>query len=211
MASGEMSEAEYTKFLETAFGLMCAHSKDGSVHYVCMDWRHLPELLRAGRKAYGRPINLCVWVKTNAGMGSLYRSRHEFVAVFKTGGAPNINNVMLGKFGRCRTNVWEYAGMNSFGAGRDELLALHPTVKPVALVRDAILDVSNRGGIVLDPFLGSGTTLIAAERAGRRCFGLEIDPHYVDVALRRYGDLTGQMPVNAGNGLSFEELERTRS
>lgn len=208
MASGEMTEAEYTGFLETTLGLMAAHSCDGAILFNCMDFRHSYELLTAGRRVGLQLTNLCVWVKTNGGMGSLYRSQHELVFVFKKGTAPHINNVALGKYGRNRTNVWPYAGMNSFGAERDETLAMHPTVKPVALVRDAILDCSNRGGIVLDAFVGSGTTLIAAHRVGRRGFGLEIDPHYVDVALRRFRAVTGIEPLHADSGLTFGELER---
>jgi DNA modification methylase len=144
-------------------------------------------------------------------MGSLYRSQHEFVAVFKKGSAPHINNVELGRHGRNRTNVWAYAGMNSFGAERDETLAMHPTVKPVAMVEDAIMDCSNRGGIVLDAFVGSGTTLIAAERAGRRGFGLELEPRYVDVTLRRFRDLTGVEPSHVESGLTLKEVEDTRA
>jgi hypothetical protein len=207
MASGEMSEAEFVGFLKTALGLMAAHSRDGSIHFVCMDWRHLHELLTAGRSVYRELKNLCVWTKTNGGMGSLYRSAHEMVAVFKQGTAPHVNNVELGRHGRNRTNVWSYTGMNSFGAERDEALAAHPTVKPVALVEDAILDCSNRSGIVLDAFVGSGTTLIAAERAGRRGFGLELEPRYVDVALRRFRDFTGIEPLQVHVGLTLKELE----
>ena len=186
MASGEMTEAEFVEFLNNVLGLMARHSREGSIHFVFMDWRHLHELLTAGRDVYRELKNICVWSKTNGGMGSLYRSAHELVAVFKHGTAPHTNNVELGRFGRCRTNVWSYAGMNSFGAERDDVLKVHPTVKPVALVQDAMLDCSNRNGIILDPFVGSGTTLLAAERSGRRGFGLELEPRYVDVALRRF-------------------------
>jgi DNA modification methylase len=207
MASGEMSEAEFTTFLITALGGLAAHTTDGAVLFVFMDWRHLLHLLAAGRKVGLDLLNLCVWAKTNAGMGSLYRSQHELVAVFKNGSAPHINNVALGRNGRNRTNVWTYPGMNSFGAGRDEALALHPTVKPVALVEDAILDCSHRNGIILDPFVGSGTTLIAAERTGRRAFGLELDPRYVDVALRRFRKATGIDPVHAASGRTLTDLE----
>ena len=207
MASGEMSEAEFIAFLTTSLRPMAAHSQDGAIHFVCMDWRHLFELLTAGRSVYSELKNLCVWTKTNGGMGSLYRSQHELVFVFKKGTAPHINNVELGRHGRNRTNVWAYAGVNSFGADRDEALAMHPTVKPVALVADAILDCSNRGGIVLDAFVGSGTTLIAAERTGRRGFGLELEPRYVDVSLRRFRDLTGIEPVHVESGLTFKEVE----
>ncbi|RJF88613.1 DNA methylase N-4 [Oleomonas cavernae] len=207
MASGEMSEAEFTAFLETVLGQLASHSADGAIHFVCMDWRHLFELLKAGRRVYGALQNLCVWNKTNGGMGSLYRSKHELVGVFKVGRAAHVNNVALGAHGRYRTNVWDYPGVNAFGKDREAALAMHPTVKPVALVEDAILDCSRRGDIVLDAFSGSGTTLIAAERAGRRSFGLELDPGYVDVTLKRFRDQTGIEPAHADSGLTLAELE----
>jgi 16S rRNA G966 N2-methylase RsmD len=207
MASGEMSSAEFVAFLETTLGLAAGHSIDGAVHFVCMDWRHAGELLTAGSHAYDEQSNLCVWTKPNGGMGSLYRSQHELIFVFRSGTAAHINNVALGRYGRNRSNVWIYAGMNSFGPGRAQALAAHPTVKPVALVKDAILDCSNRGGIVLDAFAGSGTTLIAAHRASRRGYGLEIDAAYVDVALRRFRALTGIEPVHADTGLTLMQLE----
>lgn len=207
MASGEMSAPDFVAFLESWLGLAAAHSIDGAVHFVCMDWRHCPELHTAGDRVYSELLNLCVWVKPNGGMGSLYRSQHELVFVFQMGSAAPINNVELGRYGRNRTNVWTYAGMNSFGSGRDQALAAHPTVKPVAMVRDAILDCSNRGGIVLDAFVGSGTTLLAAHRTGRRGYGLEIDPAYVDLALRRFRGLTGIEPVHSGTGLTLAQLE----
>jgi DNA modification methylase len=208
MASGEMSETEFVAFLKNVLGLMAAHSQDGSIHFVCMDWRHLYELLTAGSNVYRELKNVCVWTKNNGGMGSLYRSAHEFVAVFKHGTAAHINNVELGRHGRNRTNVWSYPGMSSFGAGRDEALKVHPTVKPVALVQDAILDCSIRNGIILDPFVGSGTTLVAAERAGRRGFGLDLEPHYVDVALRRFRECAGIEPLHAQSGLTFKAHEQ---
>ncbi len=207
MAAGEMSEAEFTTFLETVLGQLASHSRDGTIHFVCMDWRHLFELLTAGRRVYDELKNVCVWNKTNGGMGSLYRSKHELVAVFKAGRGPHINNVELGAHGRYRTNVWDYAGVNTFGTDRDQELSLHPTVKPVALVEDAILDCSRRGGIVLDAFLGSGTTLLAAERSGRRGFGLEVDPKYVDTTLKRFRGFTGEEPVHASSGRKLTELE----
>jgi DNA modification methylase len=206
MASGEMSEAEFSGFLRTVLGNLAAASVDGAMHYVCMDWRHMYELLSAGRQVYSELKNICVWNKTNGGMGSLYRSKHEMVAVHKHGSAPHINNVALGVHGRYRTNVWDYAGVNTFGAERDAL-AIHPTVKPVALIEDAILDCSNRNGIVLDAFAGSGSTLIAAERSGRRGFGLELEPKYVDATLRRFRDLTGEEPVRLADGMPFNLLE----
>src|SRR5262249_62353292 len=170
---------------------LAAFSVAGSLHYLCMDRRHLAELLAAGREAYGELKNVCVWVKDNAGMGSLYRSQHELVLVFKLRGGAHRNNVQLGQFGRNRSNVWCYPGANSFARHGEEsnLLALHPTVKPVALVADATLDCSARAELVLDAFLGSGTTLIAAERTGRRCCALELDPGYVDTAIRRWQTL----------------------
>jgi len=207
MASGEMSEAQFTRFLTGALRQLAAASMDGSIHFVCMDWRHLLELMRAGRIAYSELKNLCVWAKDNGGMGSLYRSQHELVAVFKSGAAPHINNIELGKHGRYRTNVWSYPGLSGFQAGRDEKLAMHPTVKPVGLVADAILDCSKRHGIILDPFAGSGTTLIAAQRTGRRCFAMELDPSFVDVALRRFRHVTGIEPVCAATDKPLSAYE----
>ena len=210
MASGEMDRTEFTAFLGEAFRNLAAFSVDGSMHFVCMDWRHVEELLAAGRAVYGELKNLCVWVKDNAGMGSLYRSQHELVFVFKHGRNGHRNNVQLGRFGRNRSNVWRYPGANSFARCGEEgnLLALHPTVKPVAMVADAILDCSARGDIVLDAFLGSGTTLIAAERTGRRCYGLELDPAYVDTIVRRWQKLTGGSARHAASGRSFDDLAR---
>jgi DNA modification methylase len=174
-----------------------------------MDWRHMGELLAAGKRVYSELKNMCVWVKHNAGMGSFYRSQHELVFVFKHGRHPHRNNVELGRFGRHRSNVWTYRGLNSFGRGTDEgnLLDLHPTVKPVAMVADAILDCSARGEVVLDPFLGSGTTIMAAERTGRRCCGIEIDPIYVDTIIRRWQAFTGDDARHLASGRSFTEFE----
>jgi DNA modification methylase len=207
MASGEMDTAAFTRFLTDACGLLAANSRDGALHFIAMDWRHMGEILAAGRASYSALKNLCVWVKTNAGWGSLYRNQHELVFVFKKGIAQHRNNVELGKHGRNRTNVWEYGGANSFGRVSEEgnLLALHPTVKPVALVADAILDASARGEVVLDGFLGSGTTLMAAERVGRRCYALEIDPLYVDTAIRRWQRLTGDDARHAITGERFND------
>lgn len=210
MASGEMTEAQFIAFLTTVFRNLTAASVDGAIHFVCMDWRHLGEVLAAGKQAYSALKNICVWAKTNGGMGSLYRSQHELVFVFKAGTAPHINNVALGKHGRYRTNVWTYAGINSFGKNRDSELALHPTVKPVALVADAILDCSKRRGIVLDAFAGSGTTLLAAHRTGRRGYGIELDPAYCDVILMRLSKATGLEPVHAKAGKTFDTLKRER-
>jgi hypothetical protein len=159
-----------------------------------MDWRHMDDVSAVGRTVYGERLNLCIWNKSNAGMGSLYRSRHELVFVYRVGAAPHLNMVELGRHGRNRTNVWDYASVNSLRRSRREDLALHPTVKPTGLVADAILDVTRRGDLVLDLFLGSGTTLMAAERTGRRFRGLDIDPAYVDVAIERWSARTGLEP-----------------
>lgn len=208
MASGEMSEAEFTAFLRQSFELLAAHSEPGSVHYLCMDWRHMRELLDAASPVYEKQLALCVWAKDNGGMGSLYRSQHELVFVYKTAGAGHRNNIQLGKYGRYRTNLWQYPCANTLSrqGGEGDLLRMHPTVKPTALVADAILDCSERGGIVLDAFLGSGTTLLAAERTGRVCRGLELDPLYVDVAVRRWQALTGDAAVHAVAGQTFDEV-----
>jgi 16S rRNA G966 N2-methylase RsmD len=207
MASGEMSEAEFAEFLRRTCKLLADHSMPGSIHNVCMDWRHVGELVAAGKDVYSRLMNICVWAKSNAGMGSLYRSQHELVFVFKNGDAPHCNNVQLGKYGRHRSNVWSYTSINNFGRGTEEgnLLAMHPTVKPVALVADAILDCSHRGDIVLDAFLGSGSTLIACERTGRHCYGIEIDPLYIDTAIRRWQKYTGAFAIRASDGRAFNE------
>lgn len=209
MASGEMSEDEFQQFLTKAFSLLARFSAPQGLHYVCMDWRHAAEVLAAGREIYDNLVNVCVWVKDNAGMGSLYRSQHELVFVFKRGRGSHRNNVQLGQYGRNRTNVWNYPCANSFSRSGDEgnLLALHPTVKPAALVSDAIMDCTDRKGIVLDSFLGSGTTVIAAERTGRRCFGLEIDPLYVDTIVKRWQAFTCGTAIHAQSGRSFVEIE----
>jgi DNA modification methylase len=208
MASGEMDKTEFTAFLRRACENLAAFSADGSIHYLCMDWRHLEELLTAGQNVYSELKNLCVWVKDNGGMGSLYRSRHELVLVFKHGRDGHRNNVQLGKYGRNRSNVWQYPGANSFARCGEEsnLLALHPTVKPVSLVADAILDCSACGDIVLDSFLGSGTTVIAAERTGRRCYGLELDPGYVDTIIGRWQALTGGNARHVVSGRHFDDF-----
>jgi len=209
MGSGEMNEAEFTAFLTQACSLLARNSRDGSIHFIFLDWRHASELLAAGREVYSELKNLCIWVKNNGGMGSFYRSRHELVFVFKHGRAQHRNNIQLGQFGRNRTNVWEYPSPSSFARPGEEgnLLALHPTVKPAALVADAIMDASARGDIVLDGFLGSGTTIIAAERTGRRCYGLELDPLYVDTIIRRWQAYTGEGARHGTSGRSFGELE----
>ena len=207
MASGEMSEAEFVAFLHNVCRLLAKYGAPGSVHFVCMDWRHLSELLAAGKQNFVEVLNLCVRVKDNGDMGSFYRSQHELVMVFRKGKSHR-NNVQLGQYGRYRTNVWQYPGIHSLSKQCEEgnLLALHPTVKPVAMVADAILDCTARGEIVLDAFLGSGTTLMAAERVGRICCGIEIDPIYVDVAIRRWQKYTGEAAIHATTGKRFEEI-----
>jgi DNA modification methylase len=209
MAVGEMTSGEFTDFLSRVFTHVVRHSASGSMHYICMDWRHQLEILTAGNEAYAELKNLCVWVKNGAGMGSLYRSRHELVFVFKHGTGKHRNNIELGRHGRHRSNVWEYPGVNSFGRRGEEgdLLAVHPTVKPVAMVADAILDCSARGDVVLDPFLGSGTTLMAAERVGRTGRGMEIDPLYVDATIRRWQRFTGQDAIHADTSQRFDDVE----
>jgi DNA modification methylase len=210
MGCGEMSEVEFTTFLETVFDRLAEHTIDGAIHQICMDWRHMWEMLAAGRQVYELK-NLCVWNKTNAGMGSFYRSKHELVFVWKSGSAAHINNFELGQHGRNRTNVWDYAGVNTMRVGRLEELAMHPTVKPVALVADAIKDCSRRGRLVLDPFCGSGTILIAAERTGRKARALEVDPTYVDVGVRRWQRYSGKSAVLAASGETFETIEEQRA
>ena len=211
MASGEMSEDQFTAFLVTVFRNLVGHSTDGAIHFICMDWRHMGEVVTAGRDAYTELKNLCVWAKTNGGMGSLYRSQHELKFVFKAGTGPHINNVELGRHGRYPTNVWSYAGINGFGKDRDAELALHPTVKPVKLVADAILDCSKRGGIVLDAFAGSGTTLIAADKTGRQGYGIELDPRYCDVIVRRFANTADTEAIHAATGQSFAEIAQERA
>ncbi|MBM3270249.1 MAG: site-specific DNA-methyltransferase [Candidatus Sericytochromatia bacterium] len=209
-ASGELSSAQFAAFLRRALTAMAAHCRDGALIYTCMDWRHVGELLAAARPGLGAPVNLCVWAKTNAGMGSLYRSQHELVLVFKAGKGPHLNNVQLGATGRYRSNLWTYAGANAFGRNRDRDLADHPTVKPVALVADVIRDCSRRGEIVLDGFCGSGTTLLAAERTGRVARAIELDGIYIDVAIRRFAARTGVMARHAASGRSFGEIAAKR-
>lgn len=207
MASGGMTPAEFTTFLGKAFENLTAFTADGSIHFICMDWRHLQEIMVASTANYTELKNICVWRKTNAGMGSLYRSQHEFVFVFKNGRAPHTNNIELGSHGRYRTNVWDYQGINSFGRDRDALLASHPTVKPVALVADAIQDCSKRRDLILDPFAGSGTTIIAAEKTKRRAAAIELDPVYVDTIVRRWQAFTGKQATCAQRGMTFAECE----
>jgi len=204
MASGEMSDDQFQTFLHAAMACAAAVSIDGAIHFQCMDWRGLGLLQAAAKSVYSETKNLIVWVKSNGGMGTFYRSRHELISVFKVGKAPHTNTFGLGEGGRYRTNVWEYPGVNSFGAGRDEALEMHPTVKPVAMVADAIRDVSKRGEIVLDPFGGSGTTLIAAQKTRRRARLLELDPLYCDVICRRWTAFSGQPAIHATTGAVFD-------
>lgn len=211
MASGEMTEEEFTSFLEQVLGNAAAVSRPGALHYLCMDWRHIADLIEVGKSIYGELKNLCVWAKSNAGQGSLYRSQHELVAVFKVGAGEHVNNVELGRFGRNRSNVWRYAGVNTFKRGRDEELAFHPTVKPVALVADAIKDVTKRSAVVLDLFGGSGTTLIAAERTGRRARLIEIEARYVDVTIERFQTVTKADAIHAPSGKTFAEIAAERN
>ncbi|MFO1260771.1 MAG: site-specific DNA-methyltransferase [Sphingomonadaceae bacterium] len=210
MASGEMSSEEFIAFNRDWLEKTTAHMTNGAVIAACMDWRHIFELESAIRAIGLERLNLCVWNKTNGGMSSLWRSKHELVYIAKVGTAPHINNVQLGRFGRYRTNVWDYAGANSFGKSRDADLADHPTVKPIAMVADYLRDVSHRGQIVLDPFMGSGTTLLAAERTGRVARGIEIDPVYVDVAIRRWEEMTGNEASLMNDGRSFADIRIER-
>jgi DNA modification methylase len=189
MATGEMSETQFIEFLTSSLTLICAHAVAGALIYACMDWRHMAEMHAAGRASGCDLLNLCVWAKNNGGLGSLYRSRHEFIFVFRNGKEAHLNNIQLGRFGRNRTNVWNYPSVNPFSR---EGSKLHPTVKPILLVSDAILDSTKRNDIILDPFLGSGTTLLAAERTNRRCYGIELDPVYVDTAIERWQRMTGR-------------------
>jgi DNA modification methylase len=206
MASGEMSSADYLRFLRMTLNAAASVSREGAVHFVCVDWRHIAELMAAGKLVYGDAINIAVWVKSNAGQGSFYRSQHEFIGVFRVGETRHLNNIELRRHGRSRSNVWHYAGVNSFRAGRMEELRSHPSAKPVALVADAIKDCTRRGDIVLDTFAGSGTTIMAAERVGRHARALEIEPRFVDVAIRRWQAFTGRDALHAASGLSFDEI-----
>jgi DNA methylase len=210
MASGEMSKAAFTDFLTDTLTRASSVSVDGAVHFVCMDWRHIGELVAAGATVYGAMLNLIAWVKSNAGQGSFYRSQHELIGVFRVGHTPHLNAIELGRHGRSRSNVWKYAGANTFRAGRMDDLHAHPTVKPVALVADAIKDCTQRHSIVLDTFSGSGTTLLAAERVGRHARTLEIEPRYVDVAIRRWQAFTRRDALHAETGLTFEAMADSR-
>lgn len=211
MASGEMSERDFIAFLRAAFGNLVRFSLDGSIHFIFMDWRHISELFSAARGLYSELKNLCIWNKGTGGMGSMYRSQHELVFAFKNGKRAHINNVELGRFGRNRTNVWTYPGGNSLREGRRDELAMHPTVKPVAMIADAILDCSRRGGIILDCFGGSGSTLVAAQKTGRSARLMELDPIYVDMTIRRFKKLYGVDAIHADTKRRFSDLELERS
>ena len=211
MGVGEMSDEAFTAFLMETLGQMAKVCRDGAIAYVCMDWRHMGELLAAGKAVFTELKNLCVWNKTNGGMGTFYRSKHELVFVFKAGTAPHTNTFGLGDTGRYRTNVWNYPGISSLSKSRAEELAMHPTVKPVALVADAIKDCSRRGDIVLDAFGGSGTTLIAAQKTGRRAYLIEYDPAYVDTIIRRFESVTGKPAMLAETGDTFEDVAALRN
>lgn len=205
MGSGEMNSEEFTKFLKSNFTLCNQYLKDGGLSYNFMDFRHISEIVTAGRDIYKSLINMCVWVKSSGGMGSLYRSQHELCFIFKNGKESHTNNVELGKNGRYRTNVWHYAGVNSFGRHKADI-KMHPTVKPFEMLRDAILDVTKRGDIVLDSFLGSGSTLIAAEKSKRICYGIEFEPLYIDTTIRRYKEMFGIDAIRESDGKTYSEI-----
>ncbi len=212
MASGEMNQNRFSRFLEDVFLNLIKHTSDGSIHYICMDWKHVNEITTAG-KIYTELKNLIVWVKKNGGMGSFYRSKHELIFVYKNGKGKHTNNFMLGQTGRYRTNVWEYDGMSSVGNKERGLLEDHPTVKPVKLVADAVLDCSNYNDLILDVFLGSGTTLVASEQTNRICFGCELDPKYVDLTIKRYLKFQkqyGKKVLIKKNGIELSEKEQQK-
>jgi DNA modification methylase len=210
-ASGEQSSEDFVRFLTETLDNAARVSVPGAVHFVCMDWRHVGELTAAGQAVYDAHLNTAIWVKTNAGQGSFYRSQYEQVFVFRVGQESHRNNIELGRHGRSRSNVWNYPGANTFHAGRMDDLRAHPTVKPVALVADAMKDCTRRGDIVLDIFCGSGTTILAAERVGRVCCAMEIEPKYVDVAIRRWQAFTGRDAILALTGRTFDETATERT
>jgi len=210
-ASGELSQAEFTEFLARFTENAIRYACDGAIHFVFMDWRHLPELLAVALPRQSEWKNLLVWNKDNAGQGNFYRSKHELIAVFKSGTAPHINNFGLGSQGRYRTKVLDYPSVNSLHPARRGEQEFHPTTKPMALVADLIRDCSRRNGVILDPFGGSGTTLIAAERTGRRARLLELDPLYVDVAIRRWQRVTNREALHVETGRTFSDMEAYRT
>jgi DNA modification methylase len=209
-ASGEMSRTQFMGFLSESLGNIASVMRNGAIAYVCMDWRHMGELLAAGEEVFTELKNLVVWNKTNGGMGAFYRSKHELIFVFKQGTGEHTNSFGLGQTGRYRTNVWDYAGISSISAARSDELAMHPTVKPVAMIADAIRDCSRRGEIVLDAFGGSGSTLIAAEKTGRCARLIEYDPLYCDTIVRRWESYTGKQATLAGSGDSLEAVAEVR-
>jgi DNA modification methylase len=210
VASGEMQSEQFRRFLSETLSNGIRVSSDGAVHFVCMDWRHIGDLIEVGRELYGSMLNLAVWNKTSAGQGSFYRSQHELIGVFRVGAQQHQNNVELGRYGRNRSNVWTYPGVNTFGRGRMDAVAIHPTVKPVALVSDALLDCTSRGDVVVDQFAGVGTTILAAEKVGRVAYAIEYELRYVDAALGRWQKMTKLEAVLAGDGRTFEEIKEHR-
>lgn len=210
-ASGEMTYNQFVQFLQETLGQCARRTVDGGITYVCIDWRHAGELLEAGASVFDELKNICVWAKTTPGQGTFYRSQHELVFVYKRGLAPHINTFKLGQHGRSRSNVWTYPGANTFRAGRMDELKMHPTVKPVALIADAMRDCSRRGSVILDAFAGSGSTIIAAEQIGRRAFCIELEPRYVDVAIQRWQRFTGKDAVLDSSGQTFEEVRAQRT
>jgi DNA modification methylase len=210
MASGEMSAEQFAEFLRATLGAARDSSRDGSLHYVFIDWRSVAELITLGRELFTEFKNLICWAKPNAAMGSLYRSQHELIAVFKHGRARHVNNVQLGRLGRYRSNVWQYPGASGFSKSRVRDLEDHPTVKPVQLVADAIHDATMPGDLVLDPFGGAGTTLIAAEQVGRRAALIEIEPKYVDVTLRRFYEQSAVEPKLLPDRTTFADVRQQR-
>lgn len=209
MASGEMSDEEFRSFLLVVLGNIHAYAEEGSIHYVCMDWRGVADLINVGRGLFSKLLNVVVWAKPNGGMGSFYRSQHELIAVFKKGVEPHINNIQLGRLGRYRSNIWQYPGGSSFSRSRKQDLKDHPTVKPLKMVADAMLDASRPGDLIMDPFGGAGTTLLAAQKTGRRAAVLEIEPRYVDVTLRRFQEMTGIEPILMPDGIPLSAVRRT--
>ena len=205
-ASGEMTTAQYVTFLEQALANAAWATAEGSVHYVCSDWRHFTDLGVAARSVYGAMLNVCIWAKTNAGQGSFYRSQHELIGVFRVGDQPHQNNVELGRHGRNRSNLWSYPGVVGFGAGRAELLRMHPTTKPVAMIADAMRDCTSKGDAVLDTFVGSGSTIMAAEKVGRRAYAIDCEPRYIDVTIHRWEKFTKAEAVLDGDGRTFAEI-----
>lgn len=211
MASGEMNRKEFTAFLSKMMQCTADASRDGAIHYYFMDWRHITELTEAARPVLGEIRQLCIWAKDNAGIGTFYRNQHEMVFVYKKGSAPHINNFELGQHGRYRTNVWNYPGVNTFSGKGYALLKYHPTVKPVAMIADAIRDCSHHSGRILDPFAGSGTIVLAAERTNRVACAMELEPKYIDVAIQRWQHMTGQHAVLAQSGLTWGEVRAHRT